>query len=357
MAGLNPIFLAPWLTAIPNYYPCDEQDPKAVGIRRKKQRFEETLTQWCSMLSEAFTVDLTSIMPDLPRWTLESYTQSAGWSAAVYKKGKWHLVSGVCAGFIGEWTEYFLPKGVIVSNPYARDIDGQYEFGKSAVLLRNDTNMQGILPILAPLAEMKIETNVSLVQAMENLRIVNMIHATGDRMKEAAKSFFKQIRWGRPGIVTGDDAKTKWSGSSNAPVIEALPTGGVPSNYIIQFIEASNFVNASLFNTFGLQANGNMKREKLNDSETSMNDDTLRPVIDNMLECRKEFVKQLNEQFGCSIPEPELAGAWKVRKLESSLIEAKDEVVDTGDLDVDDEPESEAKAEAEVEKEVEEDDS
>lgn len=343
--NLNPIFLAPWLTDIPKYYPIDDQDPKAVGIRRKKQRFEETITQWSSMLSEAFTVDLSSIMPDLPKWTLELYTQSAGWSAAIYKNGKWHLVSGVCAGFIGEWTEYFLPKGVIVSNPYARDIDGQYYFGKNAVLLRNDTNMQGILPILAPLAEMKTETNVSLVQAMENLRIVNIIHAKGDRMKQAALSFFKQIRWGRPGIVTGQDSKTKWSGSSDTPVIEALPTGGVPSNYIIQFVEAANFINASLFNTFGLQANGNLKREKLNDSETSMNDDTLRPVIDNMLECRREFVRQLNDDFGCSIPEPELAGAWKVRKLESSLVEAKDEVVDVQTDDT----------EAELEKEVEED--
>lgn len=350
MAGLNPVFLAPWLTAIPNYYPCDEQDPKATGIRRKKNRFEEILTQWCSMLSEAFTVDLSSIMPDLPRWTLESYTQSAGWSAAIYKNGKWHLVSGVCAGFIGEWTEYYLPKGVIVSNPYAPEINGQYYFGKNAVLLRNDTNMQGILPILAPLAEMRVETNVSLVQAMENLRIVNIIHAKGSRMKEAALSFFKQIRWGRPGIVTGQDSKVKWSGSSESPVVEALPTGGVPSNYIIQFIEAANFINASLFNTFGLQANGNMKREKLNDSETSMNDDTLRPVIDNMLECRKEFVRQLNDDFGLSIPEPELAGAWKVRKLESSLVEAKDELVEK----VEDEPEDGPEAQTEEVEEVEE---
>lgn len=313
--NLNPVFVAPWVEiSLPGYYPCSEQDPNATGVRRKKARFDELMTKWLGMTSGAIETDLSSIIPDLPKFLLESWTQTTGWSAVIEKNGNFHIVSGICGGLLGEYNEYYMPKGVIVENAYNNSINGIYHFGKNAVLLRNDPNMQGIVPILAPLAEMQIESNVSMIQAIENLRIVNIFHTKGGRMKEAVKSFMKQIRWGRSGFIEDADSKTRWSGSTDNPVIEALPHAGVPSNYVIQFIEASQYVRAALYNEIGLQANGNLKREKLNDSEVSQNDDTLRPIIDNMLECRKDFVSELNRVWGLNIPDPELAGAWKHRQ-------------------------------------------
>lgn len=330
--NLNPVFIAPWVVAsLPGYYPCEEQDPKATGVRRKKQRFDELLTKWCGMTAGAIETDLSSIIPDLPKFHLEAWTQTTGWSAVVHKGDKYYLVSGICGGLLGEYNEYYMPTGVIVENAYNTAMNGIYHFGKDAVLLRNDPNMQGIMPILAPLAEMQIESNISMLQAIENLRIVNIFHAKTDRMKEAVLSFLKQIRWGRSGLITGQDSKTKWSGSSDSPVIESLPHAGVPSNYIVQFVEANQYVRATLFNEIGLQANGNLKREKLNDSETSLNDDTLRPIIDNMLACRKAAVEEMNSLWGLNIPEPELAGAWKVRQVESSML--AEEVSDNADTE------------------------
>ena len=79
-------------------------------------------------------------------------------------------------------------------------------------------------------------------------------------MKEAALSFVRQIRWGRHGIITGRDSQNRWSGAPSEPVIENLPTGGVPTNYLIQMIEAAQYERASLFNDLGLQYNSNKKR-------------------------------------------------------------------------------------------------
>lgn len=326
--GLVRNFIAPWMVNVPCVYPVDDQDPKASGVRRKKARFEELMTKWLGMTASAIDTDLSSITPELPQFIMECWTQQYGWGAIVEKNGKYHFCSGIDAGFLGEWTEYYMPKGVIVSNPYAQEFNGQYIFGKNAVLLKNDTNMQGLVPLMLPLAEMQIEANVSMLQALENLRIVNIFHTKGGRMKEAVLSFMKQIRWGRGGFIEDSDSKVRWSGSADNPVIEALPHAGVPSNYVIQFIEASQYVRATLYNEIGLQANGNLKREKLNDSEVSQNDDTLRPIIDNMLECRKDFVSELNRVFGLNIPEPELAGAWKNRQ-EQTLAEEEGEEDDS----------------------------
>jgi hypothetical protein len=304
-----------FLKNLPDYY-TGENDEKARGIRNKKARYTEKVEKILNMTARAIGWgNIKTYLPEMPPVTMEQYTQTAGWSALIKKDEKYHLVSEICAGFIGEWTEYFIPQGVIVSNPYAAEkIDGQYYFGKDAVLLRNDTYMRGLYPIICPRAEMMCENDVSILCGLENLRIINIIHALNDSMKTAAESFFKQIRFGRSGIITGKDSRNKWSGGDNSPVIENLPTGGVPANYMIQFIETAQYIKGSLYNDIGLQYNSNMKRESLNDAETTMNSDVLRPLIDDMLECRKQFCKDCKETFGIDIKPPELQGAWKIRK-------------------------------------------
>ena len=325
MANIGVPFTAKHLDAMPDYFE-DENDPKAKGVRNKPRRYREMVTKTLGMTAGAIKWNVSEIMPNIPPLTIEQYTQSSGWGALIRKNGEYHFVSGICAGFRGEFSEYFLPRGIIVTNPYSdTDIDGEYTFGEDAVLLRNDTYMQGLYPIICPRAELMTETNVSILTGLQNLRVINIIRAATDSMKEAALSFFKQIRWGRTGIIPAKDTRHTWSGSQESPVIENLPTGGVPANYMIQFIETAQYIRGSLYNDLGLQYNSNMKRESLNSAETSMNDDALRPIIDNMMDCRREFVKECKRVFGIDIPEPELSGAWALRKAQS---ENASEIID-----------------------------
>lgn len=316
----NNTFCPPWfMEFVPDPFDRDDYDKCARGIRNKPERYRAIVRKWLSMTSEAIRWDISSIIPDAPPQMLEIWLQVYGWAALIRKEGRFHIVSGNCAGFIGQYTEYFMPIGIIVTNSYAREIDGNYLFGKDAVLIRSDAYMQGLLPLMEPRGEMEVELEISILQGLENLRIVNIIHAATDKMKEAARSFFRQIKRGRAGIITGSDSKSKWSGAQSAPVIENLPTGGVPANYLIQFIEAAAYNKSALYTDLGIRYNGNMKREALNPEETTMNDAALRPLIDNMLECRINAVREANTIFGISIPEPELAGAWAIKAAEDQI--------------------------------------
>lgn len=316
MANIGVPYESKHLFGIPDFF-ADEQDPQARGVRRKRARYNEIVAKIMNMTADFVKwPNLSEYLPDMPPTTIEEYTQSSGWSALIEKDGNYHLVSGICGGFLGEWTEYFMPRGVIVSNAYAPEIEGTYIIGENAVLLRNDTHMQGLFPIICPRAEMMVENDISILIGLENMRVINMIHAATDSMKEAALSFLRQIRWGRHGIITGRDSQNRWSGAPSEPVIENLPTGGVPTNYLIQMIEAAQYERASLFNDLGLQYNSNMKREALNSAETTMNEDILHPIIDNMMECRRRFCEECKTVFGIDITPPELQGAWAQRKAE-----------------------------------------
>ena len=56
-----------------------------------------------------------------------------------------------------------------------------------------------------------------------------------------------------------------------------------------------------------------MKREAINDSEAGMNEESLKPFIDDMLECRKEALEKINKQFGTNI-KVRFASSWVRRE-------------------------------------------
>ena len=252
---------------------------------------------------------MDEILPEIPAHIIETWTQTAGWGALIRKAGKYHFVSGICAAFGGKFDEWYIPSTIIVTNAYSKDkIDGEYELGKDAVLLRNDTCMQGLLPIICPASEILTESAVTSVIGLQNLRIINIIRAANDTIKQAAERFLKLVRWGRSGIITGETQKT-WSGSSDRPVIESLPINGVPPNYLNQIIEMTQYQKAALLTTLGIQSNPNFKRERLTDDEVQQNAAVTNPLIDNMKACRQTFCDEVQRVFGANISF-ELAGEW-----------------------------------------------
>lgn len=69
-----------------------------------------------------------------------------------------------------------------------------------------------------------------------------------------------------------------------------------PSNngsYLTQFIELHQYLTGTFYNEVGLNANFNMKREAIGDGESSLNEDSLLPLCELMLETRKRTLKKL----------------------------------------------------------------
>ena len=68
----------------------------------------------------------------------------------------------------------------------------------------------------------------------------------------------------------------------------------------------------------GLNANFNMKRESIGEGESSLNEDSLLPLSDEMLKCRKEDIDKINAKFGTNIT-VEFDSAWANNQLEVKL--------------------------------------
>ena len=90
-------------------------------------------------------------------------------------------------------------------------------------------------------------------------------------------------------------------------------------------IEQEQYLKASWYNELGLNANYNMKREALNSAESTINNDILFPLIDEMLKQRQIACEQINALFGTDIS-VELDSSWKDNKKEEQAeIKSSDE--------------------------------
>ena len=61
-----------------------------------------------------------------------------------------------------------------------------------------------------------------------------------------------------------------------------------------------------------------MKRESINSGESQLNNDALYPLIDDMLNNRKQAIDKVNKMFNTNIS-VELSSSWKDNKIELEL--------------------------------------
>lgn len=179
--------------------------------------------------------------------------------------------------------------------------------------MKNDTNGQSLLPIIGKFAVLYTDGLISLNTASILTRIAMLISASDDKTKQSAEEFLKKILNGDFSVI-GENSFFKGVSMQTANVSN--------SQYITQLVELVQYYRASMLNELGLNANYNMKRERLNLGEISMNVDVLLPYVENMLNSRREALAQVNEMFGTDI-KVDLNSSWKLEH-ENFLALSKD---------------------------------
>lgn len=207
----------------------------------------------------------------------------------------------VFRGHMGDVIDaYYRPTKIIIANPGANCFEdfelnkqkGGTYYGEKGVILRNDTLYHGLMPMISRYAYLLAENVITMHSADVFLRIIAMISAQDDKTVLSANEFIKGIEQG------------KLSAVAEGKFFEGVKLQSPPSNngsYLTQFIEYQQYFLGSFFNEIGLNANFNMKRESIAKSESSLNEDSMLPLCQNMLMCRQEDIKVINEMFGLNI--------------------------------------------------------
>lgn len=256
------------------------------------------------MLTKCNQMFVYAGLPDtVPKRILEKYLTENGDCIFTKHNDKFVILIGSAGG---ELNEYYEPTRYIVSNPYLK-LTKEYTINSGdaddCVLMRNDCKSRGLLPLLSKNAVLCNDCEISINMLTNNLRTQYLISAGDNKTKENADIFIKKL-------IDGD-----FSCIAENTFLDGVKVHNVVTNasYIKDFIELNQYLKATAYNEIGLDANYNMKRERLTAGEVELNTSILIPLADDMLEQRRIAIDAINKMYGLNI-KVDLSSVWKMQK-------------------------------------------
>lgn len=235
---------------------------------------------------------------------IERYLLINGHCIFTKEKDNFYIFNG---DFTGLENVYHRLHKYLVTN-VALNLNKEYETenNNDCVLIQNDSECQGFLHLFSKYGIMLNDCEISLNMLSILSRIPYLITSSDEKTKNNADLFLNKIKNGDFSIIA-DNAFLE--------SIKSIPLNNTTNNQINNLMELTQYTKASAFNSIGLNANWNSKRERLNQSEISLNEDSLTPLIENMLYSRKQAIESINEKYELNI-EVDLSNVWKQKEQE-----------------------------------------
>ena len=268
------------------------------------------------MLCRCYSMFEYENLPDtIKKQDVEKYLLLNGHCIFTEYQGKFYVFDG---NFSGEENVYHRLHRYIVVN-VALNLDREYETENNAecVLITNNSERQSLYHIFSKYGIMLNDSEITLNMLSILNRMPYMITSADAKTKSNAELFMNKIKNGDFSIIT-DNAFIE--------SLKSIPLTNTGNTQLIQSqMELGQYIKASAFNAIGLNANWNSKRERLNSSEIDLNEDSLTPLIENMLYARKEAIRAINEKYNLEI-KVELANIWqqKQEEIETTIADLND---------------------------------
>lgn len=296
-------------------------------VKDKKQSANAYYRYFLARLSRMF--EYKNLPDTIPHEMLDRYLMNNGIACITEVDGELYVFYGNLGG---PQDVYYRPTEFIISNPHIKASNGELFTAnvpinpsyspcagttdepktQQGVLIRNDTEWIGLAPMLTRYSFLMAENILTLRTADVMLRITALLTAPSDKERLAAEEYIKALEKGELKVI------------GESPFFDGIKLQSPPSNngsYLTQFIEYQQYLKGSIFNELGLVANYNMKREAIGKGESTLDQDAIIPLADNMLLCRQEDMKRVNDLYGTDIS-VSFSSAW----LEN-LIETKSTLV------------------------------
>lgn len=297
-----------------NFYDCLEYR-EFKSLEFKKQLMLEYVFY---MLDKTIPMFEYNNLPDdwhTPPRKLEEFIQTRGCVSIIRYEGdeRPNGYYAVMGGRGGLRDANYEPIDFVFANPYL-GLDGSYRIyphepdagQKQCAIIRNDTLYLGLIPMFTRYASLLVENAITLRISDINLRALLTMDAPDDKTKASAELYLKRLEDGENAVIgsTAFFDGVRFADSAH------------PNNHMKDLIEYEQYLKASWFNELGLDSNYNMKRERISESEVNQNSDALIPLMQQMLNSRKECIEDVNKLFGLDIS-VELSSVW-AKEMESA---------------------------------------
>lgn len=233
----------------------------------------------------------------------------------------------------GKHNASYRPTEIICCNPIignirrTLDVDGVmvYLTPFDNIPLQNPIRQGGLYTLIAMTAATLADNISSINNAQINGRLQAIYTSEDSGEAQAAEQVLKDLYSGKPYRVIKSEMLKKFSMMplSNTNVAQIL----------MELVEVHQYLLAQFWNSIGIDANFNMKRERLNTAEVEANSTSIKVPVQTMLNMVNTGLKKANELFGTSFSaelNPEFKpvepdNSYKTTEKESEDDEPKDD--------------------------------
>lgn len=258
-------------------------------------------------------------LPDsLPCYELENLLQKNGFACVAKVESELYAFDG---GLGGEPDVYYRPTICTVANP-ALNLSKDFVINKDCVIVKNDSNLVGLSHTISKYNTLITENEITILIALINSRMSIIFSGADSATKTSAEQYLNMIKQGKLGVI---------SDNAFLESLEINMGNNTRNNVFEDLIRLNMYLKASLNNSIGLNSNTALKKERLITAEIDVNNTSLYPLIDDMLECRRIGVEKINELFGTEIT-VELNSSWDYREFNGMSIHNTDSEIDLEDV-------------------------
>ena len=199
----------------------------------------------------------------------------------------------------GQQDIYYVPEGMIVSNPrllksynLKRGVDCEVVYC-SDIDMYDQFELGGLYTLVAKTATMLADGDLSISVAQKNKRLINVLAAEDQNTKNSIDVVIRKQYAGEPYAVV---MKSLIDNVQSVPIVEK----GTNQD-LMQLIEAQQYILSHFYESLGLQTHDQMKKERLITAEVNDNDSIAKLNIDDILASIQEGLDRVNAMFGTNI--------------------------------------------------------
>lgn len=244
----------------------------------------------------------------VPEIEFEKQLQEHGYTVVFKYQDKIYCNSGTLTG--NEKSPYNEPTQAIINIP-ALNLTKTFNLETEAVLVKNDFLQVGLKPLVLSKGTQIIENRLTMY--LKNIlgRAPFTITANSDKSISSAQAFINKLVSGDLAVIAED------SFLKDVNVNSLNQTGQATMQDLINY---QTYLYGQLYSEIGLPGLTNEKQERMISSEVESQQATIRPLVDNMLECRERGIEQMNKLFNGNF-KVELDSVWNnvKQKQESDL--------------------------------------
>lgn len=225
----------------------------------------------------------------LPKRVLESRVTQDGFTVVYEHEGNLYCTQTMPSGKEDVYGEHH--EVHFTHSNEGESIDMTRTIGVDAVMVRNDSALIGLDPLLTEFALMEAQANITVLDNFMTLRTNRIIQAKDEASYASALEYEQQIRDGAPAVIMAEEFD-----AMEGINVHSTP---IPSNAASQTIELFQYISSRYYSELGIVLNNNMKSQYVNEAELGKS--TGMPLIYNMLACRQEAIDEINALFGRDI--------------------------------------------------------